>query len=87
MCIREGRTAPVADVDDDDAVGDSGLVVGQPGILKPDIVFFGQDLPQLFYGAYISLLTAAHACTDRIREDTAACDLVLVIGSSLRVMD
>ena len=47
------------------------LTAGQPGILKPDIVFFGQDLPKEFY--------------DHIRQDTEACDLVVVIGSSLRV--
>jgi NAD-dependent histone deacetylase SIR2 len=40
-------------------------------VMKPDIVFFGQDLPEEFY--------------ESIPKDAQACDLVIVIGSSLKV--
>ncbi|KHN85535.1 NAD-dependent protein deacetylase sir-2.1 [Toxocara canis] len=45
---------------------------GDPkGVLKPDIVFFGEDLPDEFH--------------DRMVEDKSEVDLVVVIGSSLKV--
>jgi NAD-dependent SIR2 family protein deacetylase len=40
-------------------------------VMKPDITFFGEDLPQLFH--------------DSVHNDCQDCDLVLVIGSSLQV--
>lgn len=58
--------------DDDDelypAPGDSFLI---PPVLKPDIVFFGEDLPDEFH--------------HNLELDKPECDLLLVIGSSLRV--
>jgi len=42
-----------------------------PPILKPDIVFFGEDLPDEFH--------------QNLDQDKPECDLLLVIGSSLRV--
>lgn len=41
------------------------------GIMKPDIVFFGEGLPDTFHEA--------------MAEDKSKCDLLLVIGSSLKV--
>lgn len=41
------------------------------GILKPDIVFFGEGLPELYHQS--------------INEDKNKCDLLIVIGSSLKV--
>lgn len=41
------------------------------GIMKPDIVFFGEGLPDSFHEA--------------VTEDKNKCDLLLVIGSSLKV--
>ncbi|CAG9856071.1 unnamed protein product [Phyllotreta striolata] len=41
------------------------------GIMKPDIVFFGEGLPDTFHEA--------------MTEDKSVCDLLLVIGSSLKV--
>lgn len=41
------------------------------GIMKPDIVFFGEGLPDSFHEAMV--------------EDKSRCDLLLVIGSSLKV--
>lgn len=43
----------------------------QIGIFKPDIVFFGEGLPSVFY--------------DSINSDRNKCDLLIVIGSSLKV--
>lgn len=44
---------------------------GSGGILKPDIVFFGEGLPELYHKS--------------INEDKNKCDLLIVIGSSLKV--
>jgi NAD-dependent deacetylase len=41
------------------------------GVMKPNVILFGEQLP-------LNILTAA-------RQDTVACDLMLVIGSSLTV--
>ena len=41
------------------------------GLVKPDIVFFGEDLPSRFYRMY--------------RTDLKACDLLIVMGTSLSV--
>ncbi|KAK6454619.1 DHS-like NAD/FAD-binding domain-containing protein [Scheffersomyces xylosifermentans] len=41
------------------------------GVIKPDITFFGEDLPKRFYGL--------------LEPDCKSCDLVLVIGTSLKV--
>ncbi|XP_055376381.1 NAD-dependent histone deacetylase sirtuin-1 [Condylostylus longicornis] len=43
----------------------------QNGIMKPDIVFFGEGLPDAFHSA--------------IADDKDECDLLIVIGSSLKV--
>ena len=41
------------------------------GIMKPDITFFGETLPDPFFKA--------------IKQDVSKCDLVIVIGTSLKV--
>lgn len=41
------------------------------GILKPDIVFFGEGLPEIYHKS--------------INDDKNKCDLLIVIGSSLKV--
>lgn len=52
-----------SDVDDD---------IPQPGIMKPDITFFGEQLPNTFFDTF----------TQRDAQQT---DLVIVIGTSLKV--
>ncbi|XP_050531270.1 NAD-dependent protein deacetylase sirtuin-1-like [Daktulosphaira vitifoliae] len=47
------------------------ICVDSGGIMKPDIVFFGEGLPDSFHKA--------------IEEDKNNCDLLIVIGSSLKV--
>ena len=57
------------DLDDDENVDDS---IPTPGVLKPDITFFGEQLPTVFF--------------KRFKEhDLHAADLVLVIGTSMKV--
>ena len=41
------------------------------GTMKPDITFFGENLPEPFFKA--------------IKQDVSRCDLVIVIGTSLKV--
>ncbi|XP_059610568.1 NAD-dependent histone deacetylase sirtuin-1 [Phlebotomus argentipes] len=53
------------------AAGDLPRELVASGIMKPDIVFFGEGLPSAFH--------------DAIMTDRDACDLLIVIGSSLKV--
>ncbi|OCK74640.1 NAD-dependent histone deacetylase SIR2 [Lepidopterella palustris CBS 459.81] len=56
--------------DDDDS--DGAYDIPQPGVMKPDITFFGEGLPQAFF--------------DRLRtQDREKTDLVIVIGTSMKV--
>lgn len=68
-CHGEGRTS--VNPDDIKSQGEelSNLVLS--GIMKPDIVFFGEGLPDFFHEA--------------MADDKNKCDLLLVIGSSLKV--
>ncbi|KAH6690681.1 DHS-like NAD/FAD-binding domain-containing protein [Plectosphaerella plurivora] len=66
------RTAGLDFSDDEDEDDNSDFDIPQPGIMKPDITFFGEDLPDAF-----GRRLATH---DRDRVD-----LVLVIGTSLKV--
>ena len=45
--------------------------VGDLGIMKPDITFFGEDLPRVFY--------------ENLPDDIRKCDLLICIGTSLKV--
>ncbi|CAL9734708.1 NAD-dependent histone deacetylase Sir2p [Monosporozyma servazzii] len=49
----------------------AGTVLKSYGVLKPDITFFGEALPSKFHKA--------------IREDILECDLLICIGTSLKV--
>ncbi|OAF64661.1 hypothetical protein A3Q56_07625, partial [Intoshia linei] len=40
-------------------------------VIKPDVIFFGEDLPKCFY--------------DNIKSDMEKCDLLIVMGSSMKV--
>jgi NAD-dependent deacetylase len=70
-CIRCYQVAPA------DSMIEEFLDQGQVprcacgGVMKPNVILFGEQLP-------LQVLTAA-------RQDTKACDLMLVVGSSLRV--
>ncbi|KAF2018569.1 SIR2-domain-containing protein [Aaosphaeria arxii CBS 175.79] len=58
--------------DESDSDDDGQYDIPQPGIMKPDITFFGEALPQDFF--------------DRLREtDKEKVDLVIVIGTSMKV--
>ncbi|KAF2120802.1 DHS-like NAD/FAD-binding domain-containing protein [Lophiotrema nucula] len=57
---------------DDDSDSDGAYDIPQPGIMKPDITFFGEALPNDFF--------------DRLRnEDKDKADLVIVMGTSMKV--
>jgi len=57
---------------DDDSDSDGAYDMPQPGIMKPDITFFGEQLPSDFF--------------DRLKEhDRDKVDLVIVMGTSLKV--
>jgi NAD-dependent SIR2 family protein deacetylase len=70
----EGRVAPDGDVDIEDRDHSGFVVRGCPrcgGILKPDVVFFGETVPR--------------ERVDRAFEGVAQADALLVVGSSLMV--
>ena len=70
----EGRVAPDGDVDIEGRDYDGFVVPGCPqcgGILKPDVVFFGETVPR--------------ERVDRAFEGVAKADALLVVGSSLMV--
>ncbi|KAH7110833.1 DHS-like NAD/FAD-binding domain-containing protein [Dendryphion nanum] len=57
---------------DEDSDSDGAYTIESPGIMKPDITFFGEPLPQDFF--------------DRLREnDKDKVDLAIVIGTSMQV--
>lgn len=56
---------------DDDSDGDDTDTSFKRGVMKPDITFFGESLPQVFH--------------DNIKVDVKKCDLLVVIGTSLQV--
>jgi NAD-dependent SIR2 family protein deacetylase len=58
------RSSSSASDDDDN--------IPSPGIMKPDITFFGEDLPATFHERLV-------------QHDRALVDLVIVIGTSLKV--
>ncbi|KAL8898545.1 MAG: hypothetical protein Q9207_006642 [Kuettlingeria erythrocarpa] len=56
----------------EDSTDDEDYDIAVAGVMKPDITFFGEDLPETFH--------------DRlVQHDRALVDLVLVIGTSLKV--
>lgn len=57
---------------DDDSESDGAFDIPQPGIMKPDITFFGEALPNDFF--------------DRLKDnDKDKVDLVIVMGTSMKV--
>jgi NAD-dependent histone deacetylase SIR2 len=57
---------------DEDSESDGAYDIPQPGIMKPDITFFGEALPNDFF--------------DRLKElDKDKVDLVIVMGTSMKV--
>ena len=55
-----------------DSDNDSSDAVPEPGVMKPDITFFGEQLPDNFFDRFTNA-------------DVKSVDLVLVIGTSLKV--
>lgn len=67
-CTTPGGVARSEDNDSDD---DGELDASTMGVLKPDIVFFGESLPR--------------SVSDNLENDVSRADLVLVLGTSLQV--
>lgn len=63
------RRRPGYSEDDDDNEDDD---IPEPGVMKPDITFFGEQLPQDFFSRFTE-------------QDAKSTDLVIVIGTSLKV--
>ena len=76
-CIETGKTVDMAEVREAILTGEEGprgwraLTERHGGLVKPDIVFFGESLPKRFFM--------------RVRTDFPECDLLIVMGTSLAV--
>ena len=73
-CIGTGEEVPMAEVRDAIMAGEEGwksMRDRHGGLVKPDIVFFGENLPPRFY--------------QRTKLDMPHCDLLIVMGTSLQV--
>jgi NAD-dependent deacetylase len=70
-CIRCYQVVPADALIDEFLEGDQIPRCPCGGVLKPNVILFGEQLP-------LNVLTAA-------RQDTRSCDLMVVIGSSLTV--
>lgn len=73
-CVDTGQQVPIAEFKDALMTGDSAvdaLNKKYGGLVKPDVVFFGENLPHRFFS-----LTS---------EDFPQCDLLVVMGTSLQV--
>lgn len=71
LCEKCHPEKPDQDVNPDDVANENLRELVLSGVMKPDIVFFGEGLPDVFHEA--------------MTEDKNKCDLLLVIGSSLKV--
>ncbi|GAB4534772.1 MAG: NAD-dependent protein deacylase Cob2 [Anaerolineae bacterium] len=70
-CIRCYRVVPAGDLIEEFLTSGQVPRCACGGVMKPNVILFGEQLP-------LDVLAAA-------RQDTRACDLMLVIGSSLTV--
>ena len=73
-CIASGEEVPMDEVRDAIMTGEEGWKAMRDrhgGLVKPDIVFFGENLPPRFY--------------QRTKLDMPQCDLLIVMGTSLQV--
>ena len=73
-CVTCKKAVPIAHVRES---AESGAVpkctdIACKGVAKPDVVFFGEALPERF--------------TELVRSDAQQCDLLIIIGTSLQVM-
>lgn len=73
-CIKTGEPVDVAEVKEAIMAGETGwraMAERHGGLVKPDIVFFGENLPARFF--------------ELMKEDLPKCDLLIVLGTSLVV--
>ena len=73
-CVETGKEVPTAEVKEAIMAGEEGWQAMRErhgGLVKPDIVFFGEALPPRF--------------SEMLRQDMPRCDLLIVMGTSLAV--
>ena len=73
-CVETGKEVPTAEVKEAIMAGEEGWQAMRErhgGLVKPDIVFFGEALPPRF--------------SEMLRQDMPKCDLLIVMGTSLAV--
>jgi len=73
-CIETGKEVDVAEVREAILAGEAGwkaMSEKHGGLVKPDIVFFGENLPARFF--------------EHVKTDFPKCDLLIVMGTSLKV--
>ena len=55
------------------------------GVIKPDIVFFGESLPKVYNHSFFLNLTKIKLFHRKMTDDKDDVDLLIVMGSSLKV--
>jgi len=73
-CIKTGKKVDINEVKESIMAGENGwkkMNKKYGGLVKPDIVFFGENLPSRFF--------------DNVESDFSKCDLLIVMGTSLKV--
>ena len=73
-CIETGETVDIKEVKESIMAGEKGwkkMNEKYGGLVKPDIVFFGENLPTRFF--------------NNVEKDFLECDLLIVMGTSLKV--
>ena len=80
-CLDTGAKVPISEVREAIMAGEEGwraMNARWGGLVKPDISFFGERLPDRFY-------ERAGLLADSVDSDFAECDLLIVMGTSLVV--
>ena len=80
-CLDTGAKVPISEVREAIMAGEEGwraMNARWGGLVKPDISFFGERLPERFY-------ERAGLLADSVDSDFAKCDLLIVMGTSLVV--
>ena len=84
-CLDTGEKVPISEVREAIMAGEEGwraMNAKFGGLVKPDIVFFGEQLPRRFYELAGIPVHPGMDCSD---SDFASCDLLIVMGTSLVV--
>lgn len=88
-CVETGAEVPVAEVREaimkgEEEGGWPDMNARWGGLVKPDIIFFGEPLPQRFF-ALAGVLSVVETEALGVVPDFPQCDLLVVMGTSLTV--